>query len=493
MKKTFLLWVCVVLVWARANTKGGTDESQNHLFRVVQAEKWGYINHSGQIVIRPQYDWALDFSEDLACVQTKKKYGFINSEGAVIIPPQYDFAEQFSEGVARVCIGEQFGYIDKTGKMAITPQFNTCWDFSEGLGLARRKKVGPWDLERGQWNFLNRQGLTVIEGLFDAMPFKEGLAPVCREGSVREGGTRMPDGTWFALPPTNIGKNWHYIDKTGNVVLATEFDAARQFSSGLAAVQIGEKWGYIDKKGNTQIRPQFDEAEEFTDDRAVVGVGNILSRKWGFIDRVGQAVTPMEFDFAGPYRDGLARVQKGGKWLYLDKSGKTVLEVECRIAYDFDHGLAEVRFEGDTMGYIDTKGSYVWRSIIFGSSSPASRPDQATSTVQTTTPPRVATQGKVLPRLVNFGSDAAVPSRMMKPVLEELKREYTGRLSIELYDVRENPGSAQQFAIQIVPTQIFFDAAGKELFRHEGYLSREDILAKWKELKVDLAGTEGSN
>ncbi len=357
MTKTLLLWVCIVLVWGCANTKGATDKSQNHLFRVVQAEKWGYINRSGRLVIRPQYDWALDFSEDLACVQTRKKYGFIDSEGEVIIPPQYDFAEQFSEGLARVRNGEQFGYIDKTGKMAINPQFNSCWDFSEGLGLARRKERGPWD----SWDFLNRQGRTVIEGLFDARPFKEGLAPVCREGSIREGGTRMPDGTWFALPPVNIGKNWHYIDKTGNVVFDTKFDDARQFASGLAAVKIGEKWGYIDKKGNTQIRPQFDEAEEFTDDRAVVGVGDMLSRKRGFIDRVGEPVTPMEFDFAGPYRDGLARVQKGGKWLYLDRSGKTVLEVECRIAYDFDHGLAEVRFEGDTMGYIDSKGSYVWR------------------------------------------------------------------------------------------------------------------------------------
>jgi thioredoxin 1 len=38
----------------------------------------------------------------------------------------------------------------------------------------------------------------------------------------------------------------------------------------------------------------------------------------------------------------------------------------------------------------------------------------------------------------------------------------------------------------MIPTQIFFDTAGKELFRHEGFFAREDILLKWKELGVDI-------
>jgi thioredoxin 1 len=38
----------------------------------------------------------------------------------------------------------------------------------------------------------------------------------------------------------------------------------------------------------------------------------------------------------------------------------------------------------------------------------------------------------------------------------------------------------------VIPTQIFFDAEGKELFRHVGFFAKEDILAKWKELGVEL-------
>jgi len=76
----------------------------------------------------------------------------------------------------------------------------------------------------------------------------------------------------------------------------------------------------------------------------------------------------------------------------------------------------------------------------------------------------------------------------MAPLLKQLKSEYAGRLIVEFIDVRKNPAMAKQYQINLIPTQILFDASGKELFRHEGFYSKEDILAKWKELGVDFAG-----
>ena len=79
---------------------------------------------------------------------------------------------------------------------------------------------------------------------------------------------------------------------------------------------------------------------------------------------------------------------------------------------------------------------------------------------------------------------------MMVPVLEELKRDYAGRLDVQFLDVWENPTVATQFHVEAIPTQIFFDAQGRELFRHVGFISKEDILKKWSELGVDLAKAE---
>jgi thioredoxin 1 len=91
-----------------------------------------------------------------------------------------------------------------------------------------------------------------------------------------------------------------------------------------------------------------------------------------------------------------------------------------------------------------------------------------------------------LPRLVDLGASTCIPCKMMAPILEELKAEYASRLRVEFVDVRENPAAASEYGIQVIPTQIFYDASGKELFRHEGFISKEDILAKWKELGIDL-------
>lgn len=94
-----------------------------------------------------------------------------------------------------------------------------------------------------------------------------------------------------------------------------------------------------------------------------------------------------------------------------------------------------------------------------------------------------------LPRLVELGAKTCIPCKMMAPILEELKKDYAGRLNVEFIDVsiKDNLPLAKQYGIERIPTQVFLDATGKELWRHEGFFAKEDILAKWKELKIDLS------
>lgn len=93
---------------------------------------------------------------------------------------------------------------------------------------------------------------------------------------------------------------------------------------------------------------------------------------------------------------------------------------------------------------------------------------------------------KALPRLVDLGADKCIPCKMMAPILEELKTEYAGRLEVEFIDVWKNPGAGREYEIRVIPTQIFYDEKCKELFRHEGFYSKEDILGKWKEFGIEL-------
>ena len=64
--------------------------------------------------------------------------------------------------------------------------------------------------------------------------------------------------------------------------------------------------------------------------------------------------------------------------------------------------------------------------------------------------------------------------------------EYAGRLLVEFIDVWQTPDAGKKFNINLIPTQIFLDGNGKELFRHEGFFAKKEILAKWKELGIDL-------
>jgi len=100
-----------------------------------------------------------------------------------------------------------------------------------------------------------------------------------------------------------------------------------------------------------------------------------------------------------------------------------------------------------------------------------------------------ATKSKPLPRLVGLGAGKCIPCRMMAPILEELKKTYAGRMDVVFIDVWEDPAAGKKYGITVIPTQIFYDAAGKERFRHEGFFGRDDILAKWKELGVDLSAS----
>jgi thioredoxin 1 len=93
-----------------------------------------------------------------------------------------------------------------------------------------------------------------------------------------------------------------------------------------------------------------------------------------------------------------------------------------------------------------------------------------------------------LPRLLDLGSTTCIPCKMMAPILEDLKTSLAGRLDVQFIDVSlpENRPLAQQYKIELIPTQVLLAPDGRELWRHEGFLGKEDILAKWKELGYDF-------
>lgn len=80
-----------------------------------------------------------------------------------------------------------------------------------------------------------------------------------------------------------------------------------------------------------------------------------------------------------------------------------------------------------------------------------------------------------LPRLVDLGAGKCIPCKKMAPILEEMRKDYAGVVDIVFLDVWKDPKAAKPYKIRVIPTQVFYDAGGNEVFRHEGFYSREEI------------------
>jgi thioredoxin 1 len=92
-----------------------------------------------------------------------------------------------------------------------------------------------------------------------------------------------------------------------------------------------------------------------------------------------------------------------------------------------------------------------------------------------------AAAGSCRPTVVDFGARSCIPCKKMAPILDELERELKGKGNVLFVDVREDRALAHQYRVQMIPTQIFYDAKGKEVKRHMGFMDKADIV---KELKA---------
>jgi thioredoxin 1 len=94
------------------------------------------------------------------------------------------------------------------------------------------------------------------------------------------------------------------------------------------------------------------------------------------------------------------------------------------------------------------------------------------------------TSGK--PVLVDFGANSCLPCRQLRPILREIDKEYTGKARALVIDVYKYQSLAREYKVQLIPTLVFFDSKGKEVFRHVGILEKEKIVAKLKEIGMGM-------
>lgn len=321
---------------------------------IQQDGKWGYIDSTGKIVIKPQFAWAEEFSEGLAAFENEDgKHGYINETGKIVIEPKFDNWTAFSEGLAAVSIDFEWGYIDKTGKWIIPPQFAVGRPFSDGLALVGVPLNGKVSFPPGPVKhvFIDKTGKVVIDAKDDIL-----------NGTFSE-------SVGTAQFINNHGVTAVLIDKTGKVIANVEGIETDGFSEGLVPAKKSGKWGYMDATGRFVIEPQYEEAHRFSEGLAAVSIGEM----WGFIDHGSRVVITPKYGIGydskhHDFSEGLALVYFQDKCSYIDKTGRILIKVPCNEAEQFAGGIASVRIgedKAEKRGYINKLGKFVWGPFAF--------------------------------------------------------------------------------------------------------------------------------
>ncbi len=308
-----------------------------------------FIDKSGQPKIELAGTMiAQDFSEGLAAVQVWEKSqsgtltGFIDPTGEFVIRPRFHAARRFSEGLAPVQFtrdlnSNNWGFIDKTGAAVLPAKYRDALPFRDGLARVNYIIHTSSGLGEIHSAFIDKSGTLSVN------PARAGfyLLPFSGFSGLDESSLAFSESL-FAIRAGHLsGNNAGYINSSGSFVISPQYADAGAFSEGLAAVQIDSKWGYIDAKGSIVIAAAFDAAGKFSGQRALVE----LHGKHGFIDPSGRFILePQFFDEAGSYREGLALIRMNGLYGFLNTDGKFAIEPQFHDARPFSEGLAAAGF-----------------------------------------------------------------------------------------------------------------------------------------------------
>jgi hypothetical protein len=134
-------------------------------------------------------------------------------------------------------------------------------------------------------------------------------------------------GTGAAAPAKDLvamdfGIRWGFVDDRGATVIDAQFDEARAFSEGLAAVKVYDKWGFVNRAGLVQVNPLYEDCSDFSEGLAAVK----WYGRWGYIDTTGTFVITPRFQEASPFKRGEAEVRLGARRGRLNRQGDVAFD-----------------------------------------------------------------------------------------------------------------------------------------------------------------------
>lgn len=304
-----------------------TDSSQNKTLVPYLKANGKYIfvdSVSMQAINEQEYKNVTFFHEGIASVQIRRKYGFIDQSGNWLIRPKYRDASVFSEGLCSVRQGKKWGYINKYGKMAIPSIFSHSNVFKSGQasvamnGMAHKIDYSGIIIHTEKIHFTNLSNFWTIpkihsSPLLDTIPTYKGI-------------------TDKELILVKINGKYGFQNQDRVLVILAKYDEASIFEGfPYTTVRIDNKYGVINRSGQLIIPIKYDKIEKLNEHIFIVGIGKIVinqlgykefNGKWGAIDVDGKEILKPFYDAIGDFKNGFLEAKLNNSYFFVDTKGR---------------------------------------------------------------------------------------------------------------------------------------------------------------------------
>jgi len=274
-----------------------------------------------------------DYCEGLAVYERDGKFGYVDSTGRVAVKAQYDLAKDFSNGMGYVSKNGKWGYIDRTGKVIIPIKYDYIygyvWDFGKTWAVVE---------QNGKRGFINKEGYTRGQIDYDEVPY---------------GINNFQKGDYELV---RKGDKYGVINHDYVQIIPCHYDEIGQYSGEFCSVKASGRWGYVDRTGIVKIPLRYFEVRPFQDGVATVMFAN---GRWGVINSFGQTICSPYFDEIGSFSDGMCWVQRNGKIGFVNTEGILSVPYRYHYAENFANGVSRVSYDGVYWGVINNRGRQI--------------------------------------------------------------------------------------------------------------------------------------
>ena len=330
--------ICMLLVWMvslpvyaqlvpKANHKG----------------KYGYANMNGEFVITPQFDYADDFSDNIARVQKGKKWGYIDTQGNSVVDIRYEAIQNdFTDGLAWVKLKNKYGYVNNKGEQIIPLKYANAYPFSDGCAAVVVKEKNKF-----LFGYINTSGNEIIKPIYEhcIARFAYGRSAIKKDGKWAIINTKGEQITGFEYLNVIVSpKNKGYIIVTK--------DGTKNNEEG---IQNGS-WGIMNNNGELITPLKYHTVRSFNDENLIlVSAGD----SWGCVNMEGEEAIPLKYKQVLDFTEGLAAVLENGKVNWINAKNETVLKTDYTGTTYFEDGVAYVKDRYGKWGGIDKEGGIV--------------------------------------------------------------------------------------------------------------------------------------